>query len=71
MNTSKICVTCGAAFKRSPNDYTVRCPDCRAGRTNPIDVRRCVVCNDERYITSRRADGTMERSGCYRCNPDH
>jgi DNA-directed RNA polymerase subunit RPC12/RpoP len=49
MNTPKICIACGAAFKRSPADVTVRCPDCRAGRT--ADVRPCVVCNDEHVIT--------------------
>ena len=67
MNTPKICVTCGAAFTRSRSDYTVRCPDCRAGRTK--DVAPCIVCQGARFITSRKSDGTMVTDPCFRCNP--
>jgi hypothetical protein len=70
MTADKICRDCGAQFKRSPADTTVRCPDCRANRTHPDDVKRCVVCDNDRYISSRRAStGQIERTPCYRCNP--
>jgi predicted nucleic acid-binding Zn-ribbon protein len=68
MNTPKICIACGAAFKRSPADVTVRCPDCRAGRT--ADVRPCVVCNDEHVITEQRANGETRTTSCWRCSPE-
>jgi DNA-directed RNA polymerase subunit RPC12/RpoP len=68
MNTPKICVSCGAAFKRSPADVTVRCPDCRAGYTR--DVAPCVVCNDEHVVTygPSAVDGSYSTVPCHRCN---
>jgi NADH pyrophosphatase NudC (nudix superfamily) len=67
MNTSKICIACGAAFKRSPADVTVRCPDCRSGHTT--DVKPCIVCDDKREITMRTATRGDVTIPCYRCNP--
>lgn len=68
LRNPKRCVSCGASFARSRSDYTVRCPDCRAGRTK--DVAPCVVCNDARWISSRTATRGDVTSPCYRCNPD-
>jgi hypothetical protein len=28
----------------------------------------CIVCEDERYIMNRHADGSLTRDPCYRCN---
>lgn len=62
----KNCVVCGASFKKSRTDSTVKCPDCRHGKRHTDDV--CIVCQGERYISNRHADGSVTRDPCYRCN---
>lgn len=69
MTASKICKVCGAAFAPSRQDYTVRCPDCRAGRTPRDDVKPCIVCDGAQVITEQRADGTKRTVPCWKCTP--
>lgn len=68
MPDTKPCRDCGREFKRSRADRTVRCPACRKGTPPPPRAYACVVCCDERYITSQYADGRVSRDPCYRCN---
>lgn len=62
----KNCTDCGASFRKSRTDYTVRCPRCRKGVTAkticncditiPRDGRPCINCR-EAGVTLKEALG--------------
>jgi DnaJ-class molecular chaperone len=75
MTTSdyKSCIDCGASFKKSRADYTVRCPDCRRARRYGFDTSRkndCIVCNGEgRYEVGPMASTAgMVIVKCHNCD---
>ena len=68
MSDMRTCRDCGAEFKRSPADSTVRCPACRRGG-KPSSEAPCFVCGGAgSYVTGPSAvDGRMTRVVCHRC----
>lgn len=56
---TKPCKNCGKQFKKSRNDYTVNCPDCRGNHRKPKEKSyteiECSQCGT--HYTSLRCPG--------------
>jgi hypothetical protein len=67
-NDTRNCRDCGAPFRKSPADSTVRCPDCRAGRRSNR-ASACFNCDGTGSFTTgpSAVTGEFTTHRCDRC----